>query len=229
MSAALKILFITSSLLFSSLSAYANDSQQILNYVEGVILGTEYGGEGAVCSRWTKSPKLSVFSENLKDHLEVKALIDEINSLLKGSKISVKMVDDFDPEADIKVYFSPVRKFSAIAEANGFEYISGNDGFFNIWWNHHHEITKAVVLISSKLKGKSKNHFMREEITQSLGLTNDITMYPDSIFYGRGRRGGKAREYHPMDKELIQFFYQHVKPGYRKVQVQEAFHKFWGK
>ena len=54
-------------LIFLCLAGYANPSVQaqssdrLARWVEKVTLGPEYGGGGKVCSRWVKTPKLSVF------------------------------------------------------------------------------------------------------------------------------------------------------------------------
>ncbi len=46
-----------------------------------------------------------------------------------------------------------------------------------------------------------------EEVTQALGLMNDATAYPRSIFYETATDGGFETEYAPVDRELIRLLY----------------------
>jgi hypothetical protein len=66
-----------------------------------------------------------------------------------------------------------------------------------------------------------------EEVTQSLGLMNDSPVFPDSIFYSGPDGGGKATELSALDKKLIIFFYNHVRPGAGPAEVRAAFQKHW--
>ncbi len=50
-----------------------------------------------------------------------------------------------------------------------------------------------------------RNHLLREELTQSLGLMNDSPRFPHSIFYG-----GQSNDttYLPIDRQLLAMLYQ---------------------
>jgi hypothetical protein len=51
---------------------------------------------------------------------------------------------------------------------------------------------------------EAQKHLLREELTQSLGLTNDSWKYPESIFY---QGWTTTTTYTEMDKRLIDLLY----------------------
>jgi hypothetical protein len=70
-------------------------------------------------------------------------------------------------------------------------------------------------------------HTALEEITQSLGLANDSPAFRDSIFYELRDDYGSAEQLSPLDKRLIHFFYNHVRPGDRGDQFHAAWERHW--
>jgi hypothetical protein len=95
------------------------------------------------------------------------------------------------------VIFSPEDNLGSVLEV----YVEGNSGMFNYDWDESGEITAITVGIASELDGRQLRHFVLEEITQSLGLKNDV---PDSnsIFDG----GTSARTtYSALDRQIISF------------------------
>ncbi|MCT4564313.1 MAG: DUF2927 domain-containing protein [Maledivibacter sp.] len=72
--------------------------------------------------------------------------------------------------------------------------------------NNKNEISRTKIYISSNIKNKKdRDHIIREELTQSLGLLNDTYQYPKSIFY-QGK--SSVVEYLDIDKALIKMLYE---------------------
>ncbi len=206
-------------------SAQAQSSDEIARWVEEVTLGPEYGGSGKVCSRWVKTPKLSVFGATSEQQEVVASSLAHLNETLANTPIKrIELLSPNDSGANILVYFAPLRELPRLAKKHGFEYVEGNWGFFWTFWNRH-RINRAIVLLASdKLRGKLLRHFTLEEITQSLGLLNDSSIFSDSIFYARQSNTQYLSE---RDKRLIIFFYNHIQPGAKLRDVQGKFKKHW--
>jgi len=198
-----------------------------LEFVKTVMLGPEYGGGGQYVALWKRSPTLSVFSDDPEDHEIVQGIVDEINALIEDSKTKIKVTKPAKQNAAFKVFFAPQKQFTELAREYHFEYVAGNKGYFYIWWDGTHALSRAIVLISENLRDHSRRHFVREEITQAMGLSNDSPLFKNSIFYGTKHSGGKARGYSELDKRLIHFAYAELNPGDGPEQVQDAFKRAW--
>ncbi|GAN32504.1 MAG: hypothetical protein UZ01_00774 [Candidatus Brocadia sinica] len=211
-------------------SASAHPNDRVAHWVEQVILGPEFGGVGKICSRWVKTPRLSIFGASEQQQKVVTDVITHLNETLTKTPIKkIELLKATDVGADIQVYFAPLQDFPSLAKQHKFQYVQDNWGYFWTFWNGRHEIESAFVLLASdKLQGKALQHFALEEITQSLGLSNDSPVFPESIFYAKGNNGGDVQQFSNLDKQLIVFFYNHIQPGATRGEVQAAFKKHWG-
>lgn len=198
-----------------------------LAFVEGVVLGPEFGGDGLIVARWKSSPTFSIFGGSPEDHKLIEEIVAEINRLIQDSKVQIKMVRPGTENASFKIFLVPKESFYGIAAKYRFNYTENNDGFFNIHWNGWHQIDRAIVLIRDEVFGRKRRHFMYEEITQAMGLANDSPLYKDSVFFAKGSNGGKAQGYSPMDRRLIRFVYEHLSPGDKPEDVLRAFNQYW--
>lgn len=223
-------LFVALVVLLAPLPAEARSAltNKIKRFASKVCLGPEYGKRKAVCSRWITSPGLSVLGASREEKEVVENAVAEINAALQHTDIAIEIGDDNSENAQIKVYCASYREFPKIAKANNFRYHPGNIGYFWTFWNSKHQIYRAVVLLASdRLEGDRRKHFVLEEITQCLGLSNDSQEYEDSIFYQKDRDGGRATCLSDLDKKLIHFFYKHVSPGFNKRRFMRALRSHW--
>ena len=202
----------------------------VLRWVEGVTLGPEFGGAGKVCSRWVTTPTLSVFGGDDAQRKVVAEVLDHLNEALADTPIKkVELLPPGDESATVRVYFAPLGEFHALAKKHKFKYVEGNWGYFWTFWSNN-EINRAYVLLASdKLGGTALRHFALEEITQTLGLSNDSPMFPDSLFYSKGSDGGNAQRLTELDRKLLVFFYNHVRPGDGPAEVRAAYREHWPK
>lgn len=195
-------------------------------WAKQVLLGPEFGGAGAITSRWTKSPRISLFSAAADERTEVQAVIAELSPLL--APLSLTLGADEDESADLEVHFVPLAELDGIAAANGFTVVPGNYGYFWMFWDAGHALTKGYVLIAEdQLSGDQRRHFVFEETTQVLGLSNDSATFPDSIFFSSGVDGGSATTLSALDRQLVRFFYMSVPPASNEAALDAAFDTSW--
>ena len=210
---------------WASPAVQAQSSDKLARWVEEVTLGPEFGGSGKICSRWVTTPTLSVFGATALQRKVVASSLAHLNKTLAKTPIKkIRRLSPNDDDASILVYFAPLRELPDLAKQHSFKYVEGNWGYFYTFWNRH-RIHRAIVLLASdKLKGKLLRHFVLEEITQSLGLSNDSRIYSGSMFYGGQNNTQNLSQ---RDKKLIIFFYNHIQPGAKRRDVQVAFKKYW--
>lgn len=209
-------------------AALAKDStEKEMAFAQTVLLGTEYGGDGRIISRWKRSPTLSVFGGSADDAELIEEIVGEINQAMAPSKVQINIVRPGDTRASFKIYLVPKTEFYEIARQYNFQYVENNDGYFHIKWNGWHQISQAIVLIRDSLKGRERRHFMFEEITQAMGLASDSNLYRNSIFYAKPGNGGRAKGLSDLDKRLIHFLYNYLEPGDTQDDLLQAFHAHW--
>jgi hypothetical protein len=174
-------------------------------------------------------PTLSVFQATRAQHALVARTVARLNATLAGTSVGgVRIVAPETKDADIHVYFLPIRDMPLVAKANGFPYYKGNRGYFWMFWNGKHELTRAVVLLATDAKyRKALPHLALEEITQALGLSGDSRRLPDSIFYTHDENYPEVTELSALDRKLIAFFYTHIQPGATPRDVRRAFAAHW--
>ncbi|MBW2455681.1 MAG: DUF2927 domain-containing protein [Deltaproteobacteria bacterium] len=193
-----------------------------------VLLGPEFGGAGKVCSRFARPVTVSVMRGTAAERVHLLQWVPLLDQQLRAAGSSLTLLADGDGNAAIEVHFVNHAEFDAIGKAKGFPVHGGNFGYFWTFWDDSHRITKAHVLIAKdKLSGAKLRHFTFEELTQSLGLSNDSAVFGDSIFYANGAHGGSAPTLSALDQKLVRFYYRHVAPGSQKPQLEAAFDALW--
>lgn len=162
-----------------------------------VALGAEYGDSAAIAVKWTRDIRISVQGNpNDADRATVRKVVEELGELIAPTRISVVTAN-----ANVLLHFAPESEFETILP----QYVPVNMGFFWTWWDNVPSIVEAQVLISTTgLKQRERNHMIREEVTQMLGLMRDISYDADSIFYSAWT---DTERYTASDKRLIGALY----------------------
>lgn len=148
-----------------------------VEYYMEVALGTEFGGGSEVVRKWAADVRVRVHgTPGSEDRSELQRVIADLNGILDALRIDV-----VEEGQTLDLHFAPASTFAQILP----EYVSGNLGFFWIRWNARDEITSATVLIDNAgaISQEFRNHLIREELTQALGLPRDSPRYPGSIFF----------------------------------------------
>ena len=213
---------------FPNLSFEADSKDSV--WAQAILLGPEFGGVGRLCSRWVKSPALSVFGGTDEHDELVQKIVFHLNETLAKTPIKrIDLLEANDENATIRVYFIPHTEFQSVAKRHNFNCADNSPGYFYTFWNGRNEIQSACVLLATdRLSGGKLHHYALEEITQSLGLSNDSPEHPDSVFYETRTKFGSATELSPRDKRLLELFYTHIQPGDRRRQVRAAMQQHWG-
>ncbi len=175
-----------------------------IDYLQAIAFGFEYGGAAAVIRKWGVNPRIRVFgTPTTEDMAVLEDVISDLNLLME--EVQVELVDS-DPT--VEVHFAPIAQFPSILPS----YVEGNWGYFSVWFDGASRIYKSVVLLASDVADQEdRNHLLREEVTQMLGLAKDSGAYPNSIFY---QGWTTTQSYDPIDEALIEMLYRpHLFPG----------------
>lgn len=169
-------------------------------YFKEIALGAEYGSAAKpVVTRWPdKTVLISVNGNNDENSRTcLNTVIMEFNNLSTTTQLQIIE----DSQGDIVIDFAPDADFSRL-EPN---YVPVNRGFFWKWYSNC-RITRAHILISTAgdLTPAQRCHLIREELTQSLGFSQDSLRYPDSMFYGGWT---DTTRYSTMDENIIRMLY----------------------
>jgi hypothetical protein len=185
-------------ILFTLITNFVFTQDYVTEYYNEITKKSEYGSEhGGI--KWRNDVKIYLEGDTASDEVknEIDLILKDLNVLIETINISI---------------------VNNKADANSFLYIGDFDTFkskYNISVNggivgyatlfHYKNIVvKSGIFISNKISGIELKSVLREEITQSLGFTNDSWLYPDSIFYEGTNR---QCEFSKIDKEIIKLHY----------------------
>jgi hypothetical protein len=171
--------------------------QAAYDYFAEVALGSEYGASSAVIRKWSQDLNIAIHGDPTpEDHQTLKDVVADLNALIGTVEVTVG-----GPNANVDVYFVPEDRFADVQP----EYIPVNLGFFYVWWDETGGITQAEILISTtEITQEERNHLIREELTQAMGLMRDSYTYEDSMFYQAWTR---TQEYSDLDEAIIEMLY----------------------
>ena len=181
-------------------------------YFREICFGSEFGSKTKVIHKW-RGP-VSYFVDGtiqLADRQALKAIVSDLNRL-----IGQDFLFEGAPGAQIQIHFAPQERFPSLLK----NYKLGNAGYFQTHWDDKGWMQSAIILISSTdITQLQRNHIIREELTQSLGLMQDSYKYLDSIFQTRWT---ETQQFSPLDEQLIRWLYQNqVEAGMRYDDVEE--------
>jgi hypothetical protein len=199
-------------------SAEANTQKFCANevkYLEDIALGFEYGNVPHVIDKWDHNIQIRITGQpSTQDLKTVNWVVGELNKLIGGSiNLSLTTGNQYN----VTLYFGPNSTFSRVEP----HYVPTNYGFFWVQTDFR-GIESATVLISTDyVSQEERNHLIREELTQILGLANDSYSYQDSIFY---QPWTCTTNYSDLDKKVIKMLYlPEVKNGMSRSNLYEAF------
>jgi len=168
-----------------------------IDYFAEIGLGAEYGGASSLVRRWAVGPRVKVNgTPTPEDITTLETVVAEIDALT--TTVDMEIVDSFP---SVELHFARQSSFPEILPS----YVPGNVGFFTVWWDASQAIVEAVVLLSTDIDQTARNHIIREEVTQILGLMRDSYRYPESIFQ---QSWTLVDRYAPIDEDLIEMLYR---------------------
>lgn len=174
-----------------------------IDYFLEVALGVEFahGARPRVTKRWPTDELPAVRLQIMgaptsQDLAVVRSIVDEINAIVGLPLVAV------EPErANVFVRFVPrgsMRSYSSLVPR------WGAGGFVSVELSKSFTIERGQVLIASDIPFRARKPIIREELTQLLGLLNDASWYPESIF----NDANFANEFAPIDRSLIEMLYR---------------------
>jgi hypothetical protein len=171
-------------------------STDAIDYFAEIAFGSEYGSSDPVVRRWRDRPRVRVNgSPTAQDRVILEGVMSEINALAPVAMVLT------DSVPSVELHFAHPSTFADLLPS----YVPGNVGFFSVWWDESQYIYRAVVLVSTELDQNARDHIIREEITQILGLMRDSFRYPESIFY---QSWSLVSRYAAVDEDLIEMLYR---------------------
>jgi hypothetical protein len=177
-------------------------SKKERDYFNKIAKNSEYNGECEI-SRWKSDMKIHVRGEK-RDYLmeELNKIVSELNEIIDPIRIII--VDDAE-KSNYQILFGSEQDYNDL-DPGSKEHTPDNWGLFII--NSGKEIRRGTMYVDiyrcENINGQK--HLLREELTQSLGLTHDTYDYPQSIFY---QNWSETTEYAPIDITLIDMLYNH--------------------
>lgn len=192
-------------------------SEEAIEFYTEVALGAEFGDASPVVRKWTEDLTVRVEGNPSRAALtELERVVDELNQLRSGPRI--KFVSPAE-SSNVAVHFAPESTFDEILP----QYVPVNRGFFWFWFNNRAEITSAVILVDNTdaISQTFRNHMIREEFTQTLGLANDSRRFPGSIFHAT--HPPVPTEYSQLDEEVIRIHdLSEIQPGMTEEDVRRV-------
>ena len=179
-------------------------SEGALGYFSAIALSSEYGEGGGTVKKWTTDVRIAVHGEPSEQDLATLGdVLADLNALIDPIELAIVSYG-----ANANIYFAPESEFGSIAP----EYIPVNMGFFWTWWDGDGTITETRILVSTTdITQTERDHIIREELTQCLGLMNDSYAYEDSVFY---QGWTSPTDYAAIDEDLIEMLYlPEITPG----------------
>ncbi|MEB3210959.1 MAG: DUF2927 domain-containing protein [Leptolyngbyaceae bacterium] len=211
--------------------------QNEINYFLEVAIGSELGNASAMVRRWENDICINLnfpTQENISRQAEraVRSTVDEVISDINGNfdelativaqsglsnrwePIEVAIAGDGCSTPNVEFYYVQAENFSRYDP----NVRRGQVGHVWTWWNQN-EINRARILISSNyLNERERDHVIREELTQSLGILKDSWDYQNSIFY---QGWTSVTDYDPIDEAVIQMLYHPaIRPGIGSREAQ---------
>jgi hypothetical protein len=157
-------------------SSAAPPADVVAYYVE-IAFGAEYRAPVDHLRTWMGRPVRVRMLGNAapSDTAALDRTIADINAITGREAVS-----RVDTEANVDMHFVGAEDFARMAPP----YAAKNRGYFYISWDRKYRITSGRILIRGDMpSADAREHTIREELTQVLGLSNDSWKIPASIFY----------------------------------------------
>lgn len=177
--------------------------RHLVDYFQLIALKSEYGQNLPILKKWTKP--MSIYVSGDLDSLlmtELATIIEELNPLFTDG-FNIEIVND-SLVSNFHIYLGDKVTYGKMYPKTT-SLLKENDGLFTYYLNEDFSIKSGHLFVElHELPIRFQKHILREELTQSLGLPNDIDSYPHSIFY---KNWSDVQCYSELDIEVIRLLY----------------------
>jgi len=185
-------------ILLTLITNFVFTQDYVTEYYNEITKKSEYGSEhGGI--KWKNDVKIylegDIASNEVKNEIDL--ILKDLNELV--GTINISIVSN-KADANSFLYIGDFDTFKSKYNIN----VSGGIVGYTTLFRYKNIVVKSGIFISNKISGIELKSVLREEITQSLGFTNDSWLYPDSIFYEGGNR---QCEFSDLDKKIIKLHY----------------------
>jgi hypothetical protein len=187
-------------------------ADEIAYFLE-VGLGSEYGDARRVLRKWRNDLVVGAVGTPTPSDLEaLDTVIGEILALQSSVDVRRGLGGE---RPNVEIVFAPERTFHEY-EPN---YVPRNTSFFWVQWNSAGEIHHSRILLDTALDAGLRAALLREELTQSLGLLNTSSAYPESIF--NDHQGSQPAAFAPIDERLVEMIFRpELLPGIDATSIE---------
>jgi len=185
-------------ILLTLIANFVFTQDYVIEYYNEITKKSEYGSEhGGI--KWKNDVKIYLEGDTASDEVknEIDLILKDLNELIETINISIV---NNKADANSFLYIGDFDTFKSKYNIN----VSGGIVGYATLFRYKNIVVKSGIFISNKISGIELKSVLREEITQSLGFTNDSWLYPDSIFYEGGSRQYKFSD---LDKKIIKLHY----------------------
>ncbi len=174
-----------------------------IEYFKDVTLRSEFGNDVNRIRKWRKNVNYYISGvPSLELLLELDRIVAELSTMIDIELIEV----DDESDSNFHIFFGSGEDYAANIQAGASEFVDDNWGLFWGYWNADFEMTRATMYVDMfrTLGIDDQKHLLREEFTQALGMWNDTSKYPGSMFH---TSYGFTTEYLEIDREVIRTLY----------------------
>ena len=215
-------------LFFTFILTYKHDNASgEWDYVEDVLLPSDFSHKDPLVWRWTSFPIVSVADGTPREIAAVKGAVWEINQYLSATTFQVQYSDDVS-EGNIIISF-PLRteteKYSDLHPI--LKKPLSLEGFWLAGRPWAGRLGDSTIIVFSDLPEGDKWGAVLHELGHALGLVGHTDRYISSLFYSDWNGGSVSDGFSPDDKKVLQFLYTHLESGYNVNKTRELFNKHW--
>jgi len=175
-------------------------SKEELEYFYEIAFYREFRAGSVPLFFWKRDVRVRLNGEwTHSDSIELVKIVRELNELIDAINIQI-----VEKNANLEIHYLKLLDFYQFPR-----YRSGNRGFFSVRRGLFGLFPSGFILIDKSQSVNVRNHILREELTQSLGLMNDSWKYSESMFY---KGWTSTTEFADIDKKLIQLLYNYNLP-----------------
>lgn len=187
--------------------------QRALEVFLECAFSAEFGDSTGSLERWADPIVICVYGEPTdEDWQQLDDFLMEL-SFRVPTLPPIRLTEDED-EANVEMFFMTDDELPSVMP----EYIQGNRGFVYCYFDNSLFTFARIAIEIGSTSQKERNHVIREELVNGLGLLNDHLLYSDSVIY-QGYNNNMPTE---MDWLMLNMVYSPLLwPGITRAEAEE--------